>query len=105
FAPVYAGLRHDLPAMRAAVSERTPAIYICNPNNPTGTVVGASELRAFVAALPERLITIVDEAYMDFTVGADVASVADLGGTSHRVVVVRTLSYFLWLAGLGSGYH
>jgi len=104
FVPVDAGLRHDLPAMRAAVSERTRAIYICNPNNPTGTVVGASELRAFVAALPERLITIVDEAYMDFTVGADVASVADLVGTSHRVVVLRTFSKIHGMAGLRCGY-
>src|SRR5256714_13858864 len=100
FVPVDAGLRHDLPAMRAAVSERTRAIYICNPNNPTGTVVGASEVRAFVAALPERLITIVDEAYMDFAVGADVASVADLVAGSHRVVVLRTFSKIHGMAGL-----
>src|SRR2546430_14231314 len=89
FVPVDAGLRHDLPAMHAALSERTRAIYICNPNNPTGTALSASEVRAFVAALPERLITIVDEAYMDFAVGADVASVADLVAGSHRVVVLR----------------
>jgi histidinol-phosphate aminotransferase len=104
FVPVDAGLRHDLPAMRAAVSERTRAIYICNPNNPTGTAVSASEVRAFVAALPERLITIVDEAYMDFTVGADVASVADLVQTSHRVVVLRTFSKIHGMAGLRCGY-
>ena len=104
FVPVDARLRHDLPAMQAAVSERTRAIYICNPNNPTGTTVSASELRAFVAALPERLITVVDEAYMDFTVGADVASVADLVATSHRVVVLRTFSKIHGMAGLRCGY-
>ncbi|TLZ00323.1 MAG: aminotransferase class I/II-fold pyridoxal phosphate-dependent enzyme [Gammaproteobacteria bacterium] len=104
FVPVDAALRHDLPAMHAAVSERTRAIYICNPNNPTGTALGASEVRAFVAALPERLITIVDEAYMDFTVGADVASVADLVATSHRVVVLRTFSKIHGMAGLRCGY-
>src|SRR2546421_2808990 len=104
FVPVDAALRHDLPAMHAAVSERTRAIYICNPNNPTGTALGASEVRAFVAALPERLITIVDEAYMDFTVGADVASVADLVATSHRVVVLRTFSKIHGMAGLPCGY-
>src|SRR5258708_32201030 len=85
--------------MQSAVSERTRAIYICNPNNPTGTTVSASELRAFVAALPERLITIVDEAYMDFTVGAEVASVADLVATTHRVVVLRTFSKIHGMAG------
>src|ERR1700680_3631784 len=104
FVPVDAGLRHDLPAMRAAVSERTRAVYLCNPNNPTGTAVSASEVRAFVAALPERLITIVDEAYMDFTVGADVASVADLVQSSQRVVVLRTFSKIHGMAGLRCGY-
>ena len=104
FVPVDTRLRHDLPAMQAAISERTRAIYICNPNNPTGTTVSASELRAFVAALPERLITIVDEAYMDFTVGTDVASVADLVATTHRVVVLRTFSKIHGMAGLRCGY-
>jgi len=60
-------LRHDLNAMHAAVSERTRAIYLCNPNNPTGTAVPAAAIRAFVDSLPERVTTIVDEAYMDFT--------------------------------------
>src|SRR2546430_14815267 len=85
--------------MHAAVSERTRAIYLCNPNNPTGTALSASEVRAFVAALPERLITIIDEAYMDFAVGADVASVADLVAGSHRVVVLRTFSKIHGMAG------
>ena len=64
--------------MRAAVSERTRAIYICNPNNPTGTAIGATAIRAFVESLPEHVTTIVDEAYMDFAVGTDLRSVADL---------------------------
>src|SRR6267378_2392555 len=56
------------------------------------------------AELPDRLITIVDEAYMDFTVGAEVASVADLVATSHRVVVLRTFSKIHGMAGLRCGY-
>src|SRR5207237_4550674 len=87
FVPVDEQFRHDLAAMRAAVSERTRAIYICNPNNPTGTAIGATAIRAFVESLPEHVTTIVDEAYMDFAVGTDLRSVADLIGTGRRLVV------------------
>ncbi len=104
FVPVDAALRHDLDAMRAAVSPRTRAVYLCNPNNPTGTVLPAAEVRAFVAALPEQLVTIVDEAYMDFTVGTGVGTVADLVAGSHPVVVLRTFSKIHGMAGLRFGY-
>jgi histidinol-phosphate aminotransferase len=104
FVPVDAALRHDLDAMRAAVSPRTRAVYVCNPNNPTGTVVPAAEVRAFVAALPGEVVTIVDEAYMDFTVGAGVGSVADLAAGTHPVVVLRTFSKIHGMAGLRIGY-
>jgi histidinol-phosphate aminotransferase len=103
FVPVDAKLRHDLSAMSAAVSERTRAVYLCNPNNPTGTAVPASQIRAFVSALPERVITIVDEAYMDFTVGEEIGTVADLVH-EHRVVILRTFSKIHGMAGLRFGY-
>lgn len=103
FVPVDKQLRHDLPAMRAAVSEQTRAIYICNPNNPTGTAIGAGAIRAFVESLPERITTIVDEAYLDFADAADVRSVADLVGT-RRVVVLRTFSKIHGMAGVRCGY-
>jgi histidinol-phosphate aminotransferase len=104
FVPVDKKLRHDLPAMRAAVSERTRAIYICNPNNPTGTAIGASAIRAFVESLPERVTAIVDEAYIDFADGADVHSVADLVASDKRVVVLRTFSKIHGMAGARIGY-
>ena len=102
--PVDEKLRHDLPAMRAALSERTRAMYICNPNNPTGTALSAAELREFVSALPEQVIAIVDEAYLDFTVGTDLGSVADLVRKDRRVVVLRTFSKIHGMAGLRFGY-
>jgi histidinol-phosphate aminotransferase len=102
--PVDGQLRHDLPAMAAAVNERTRAIYVCNPNNPTGTALPAAAVRDFVAALPERVITIVDEAYMDFTVGEGLGSVADLVGAQKRVVILRTFSKIHGMAGLRFGY-
>jgi histidinol-phosphate aminotransferase len=104
FVPVDAQLRHDLKAMSAALSERTRAVYVCNPNNPTGTALPAAELRAFVAALPERVITIVDEAYMDFAADAAVSSVSDLVPGRQRVVVLRTFSKIHGMAGLRCGY-
>jgi histidinol-phosphate aminotransferase len=104
YVPVDATMRHDLEAMHAAVSERTRAVYVCNPNNPTGTTVPAAELRAFAAAMPASVITIVDEAYMDFTVGEGVGSVVDLTQSAHRVVVLRTFSKIHGMAGLRCGY-
>jgi histidinol-phosphate aminotransferase len=102
--PVDKQHRHDLDAMHAAVSDRTRAIYICNPNNPTGTAVGAKALRAFVNSLPERVTVIVDEAYMDFADGADVGSVVDLVSKGKRVVVLRTFSKIHGMAGVRVGY-
>jgi histidinol-phosphate aminotransferase len=104
FAPVDERLCHDLKAMAAAVSARTRAVYVCNPNNPTGTAVPAADIRAFVAGLPEPVLTIVDEAYMDFATGAGVESVSDLVKSGRRVVVLRTFSKIHGMAGLRFGY-
>jgi histidinol-phosphate aminotransferase len=103
FVPVDTQLRHDLPAMGAAVSQRTRAVYICNPNNPTGTALPAADIRAFVESLPQPVLTIVDEAYMDFA-GAGVGSVADLVQRGRRVIVLRTFSKIHGMAGLRFGY-
>jgi histidinol-phosphate aminotransferase len=104
FVPVDNQLRHDLKAMHAALSARTRAVYLCNPNNPTGTALRAADIRAFVAALPEPVLTIVDEAYMDFATGAGVESVTDLVKSGRRVVVLRTFSKIHGMAGLRFGY-
>jgi histidinol-phosphate aminotransferase len=104
FVAVDANLRHDLAAMRGAVSERTRAVYICNPNNPTGTAIAAGEIRSFVDSLPEYVTTIIDEAYLDFADAANIASAADLARAGRRVVVLRTFSKIHGLAGLRCGY-
>jgi histidinol-phosphate aminotransferase len=104
FVPVDAAMRHDLPAMRAAVSPATRAVYLCNPNNPTGTALTAAEIRAFVATLPAGVITLVDEAYMDFVTTPGVTSVADLVKSGHPVVVLRTFSKIHGMAGMRCGY-
>jgi histidinol-phosphate aminotransferase len=102
--PVDTELRHDLPAMQAALSARTRAVYICNPNNPTGTALPAAAIRDFIAALPAGVTAIVDEAYMDFVTADTVGSVADLLGRGSRVAVLRTFSKIHGMAGLRCGY-
>ena len=102
--PVDEQLSHDLSAMRAAVSARTRAIYVCNPNNPTGTAIGAGRIRSFVQSLPDEVTTIVDEAYLDFADDDDVRTVADLVSGGKRVVVLRTFSKIHGMAGVRCGY-
>jgi histidinol-phosphate aminotransferase len=64
--PLDAEHRHDLDAMLAAITERTRLVFVCNPNNPTGTVVGPEELERFVAAVPRDVLVVIDEAYVHF---------------------------------------
>ena len=100
--PVDKQLRHDLSAMHAAVSAKTRLVYICNPNNPTGTMVDAAAIAAFVAALPDHVTTVIDEAYLEFVEGAP-SSVSLVAG-SKAVVVLRTFSKLHGMAGVRCGY-
>jgi histidinol-phosphate aminotransferase len=104
FIPVDAAKRLDLAAMHAAASARTRLIYICNPNNPTSTTVAAADIRALIAALPDYVTTLVDEAYLDFVTAPEVTSVVDLVNGPHRVVVTRTFSKIHGMAGIRCGY-
>ena len=104
FVALDAQLRHDLPAMHAAVSPATRAVYLCNPNNPTGTTLPAAQIREFVRSLPAAVTTIVDEAYMDFVAAGATGSVADLVSGGQRVVVLRTFSKIHGMAGIRCGY-
>jgi histidinol-phosphate aminotransferase len=100
--PVDKQLRHDLSAMHAAVSAKTRIVYICNPNNPTGTMVDSAAIAAFVAALPDHVTTVIDEAYLEFVGGA--SSSAGLITGPKRVVVLRTFSKLHGMAGVRCGY-
>ncbi len=104
YVPVDNALRHDLGAMSAAVSARTRAVYLCNPNNPTGTALPAAELEEFITALPPHVTAIVDEAYIDFADGPDLGTVAGLIQRDERVVVLRTFSKIHGMAGVRCGY-
>lgn len=97
---------HDLPAMaRAAQSAAAPGIlYVANPHNPTGTVVGAAALEALVDTVPADWLVVVDEAYFDF-VAADAKHTAiDLLGRHPGLVATRTFSKAYGLAGMRVGY-
>jgi histidinol-phosphate aminotransferase len=95
---------HDLPAMAAAVTERTRMILICNPNNPTGTAVRRRELDEFLAAVGEDVLVVIDEAYREFVTDPDVPDALTAYGDRPNVVILRTLSKAWGLAGLRMGF-
>ncbi len=96
--------RHDLPAMAAAVGPRTKVVLVCTPNNPTGPAVHADELDAFLAAVPEHVVVVLDEAYVHFVRDAAVPDGERLLATHPNLVVLRTFSKAYGLAGLRVGY-
>ncbi|WP_245778248.1 aminotransferase class I/II-fold pyridoxal phosphate-dependent enzyme [Lentzea xinjiangensis] len=95
--------RQDFGALAEAVTDRTRVVLVCNPNNPTGEVLGARWLRSLLAALPQHVLVLVDEAYREF---ADPAVIADATTLSDdpRLAVVRTFSKSHGLIGLRVGY-
>ncbi len=100
-----AGLGNDLVAMRAAVTERTKAVFICNPNNPTGTFVRGPELAEFLAGLPPSVLVVMDEAYADFADDPGFAQVLPLiREGDRRLILLRTFSKIHGMAGLRLGF-
>jgi histidinol-phosphate aminotransferase len=102
--PNTAGHGHDLDAMAAAVTGRTRMVFVCNPNNPTGTVVRRTELERFVDRVPQDVLLVIDEAYREFVTDPDVPDALTLFGDRPNVVVLRTLSKAWGLAGLRVGW-
>ena len=104
--PLTDGARHDLPAMADAVTDRTRAIIVCTPNNPTGPIITSAEFADFVARVPADCLIILDEAYAEFvTAEGAVDGLAERIYEQHpNVVVLRTFSKAYGLAGLRVGY-
>lgn len=96
--------RHDLPAMSAAITERTRLIIVCSPNNPTSTVVTKREFTDFMAQVPATILVALDEAYFEFVTDPDAVNGQDLIETYPNLVVLRTFSKAYGLAGLRIGY-
>ncbi len=95
---------HDLPAMRAAITPRTKAIFIANPNNPTGTLASAAEVRQLIAETPPHVVIVMDEAYIEFL--EDPLDLLPLirSGEKPNLILLRTFSKIYGLAGLRLGY-
>jgi histidinol-phosphate aminotransferase len=102
--PLGAGQRHDLPAMAAAVTDRTKVVIVCSPNNPTGTVVHRDELEAFLTAVPRHVLVVLDEAYTEFVRDPDAPDALATWRAHPNVAVLRTFSKAYGLAGLRVGY-
>ncbi|MFT6054726.1 MAG: histidinol-phosphate aminotransferase [Roseivirga sp.] len=95
---------HDLRAMEAAIDSDTKLIYICNPNNPTGTITSYKELYDFCSRVADKVPIFIDEAYLDFVDGADGQSMVKLLQKGKNVIIARTYSKIHGMAGLRIGY-
>ncbi|MFC8274215.1 histidinol-phosphate transaminase [Streptomyces sp. NPDC057271] len=102
--PLVKGDVHDLTAMLDAITDRTRTIFICNPNNPTGTVVRRAELNHFLDRCPPETLVVLDEAYREFVHDDEVPDGIELYRDRPNVCVLRTFSKAYGLAGLRVGY-
>ncbi|MGV9972768.1 aminotransferase class I/II-fold pyridoxal phosphate-dependent enzyme [Nocardia beijingensis] len=102
--PLDAAGNQDLRAMRRAVDRRTALIVVCRPHNPTGTVVPADELKAFLSDVPSRVPVVLDEAYVEFLGATEYADPRALIAKHSNLIVLRTFSKAYGLAGLRIGY-
>jgi histidinol-phosphate aminotransferase len=102
--PLASDFRHDLGAMAAACDARTGLVYVCNPNNPTGTIVRGDELRAFLARVPPTAVVLLDEAYHHFVEDPAYRSGAEWATSLPNLVVARTFSKIYGMAGMRLGY-
>ncbi len=95
---------HDLKKMAAACTSKTGVIYVCNPNNPTGTYVKRDELATFIAAVPPSTLVLIDEAYFELADAPGYATAIDFIAQHPNVLVARTFSKIYGMAGMRLGY-
>lgn len=96
--------QHDLAAMAAAITDRTRLIFICNPNNPTGTMATANDVAAFMQRVPDDIIVIFDEAYYEYVQDQHFPDSLNWVTQRRNAIVLRTFSKIYGLAGLRVGY-
>uniref|UniRef100_A0AAU2V5J5 Aromatic amino acid aminotransferase n=1 Tax=Streptomyces sp. NBC_00003 TaxID=2903608 RepID=A0AAU2V5J5_9ACTN len=102
--PLTSGDVHDLDAMAGAITDRTRLIFVCNPNNPTGTVVRRAELERFLDRVPSDVLVVLDEAYREFIRDVEVPDGIEIYRDRPNVAVLRTFSKAYGLAGLRVGF-
>jgi histidinol-phosphate aminotransferase len=97
-------MAHDLDRMDRRTTGAVKLVFVCNPNNPTGTIVPADRLRSFCEAVSRRAVVFVDEAYYELMDDAHRTSMVDLVRDGHNIIVARTFSKIYGMAGLRVGY-
>lgn len=102
--PLTKDYKLNLPAMEKAVNAQTKLVYICNPNNPTGTTVDTTALKDFCERVSKKATVFVDEAYIDYVENPQATSMLDCVKKGQNVIVSRTLSKLYGFAGLRMGY-
>ncbi len=102
--PLNDKLEHDLDEMARRVTNRTSLVFVCNPNNPTGTIIDRHRIKDFCESLSKRCLVFSDEAYGDFIEETDYPSMLDLVKENANVIVSRTFSKVYGLAGFRIGY-
>jgi histidinol-phosphate aminotransferase len=96
--------RHDVRAMAAAITERTRLVFICNPNNPTGSMVSVEEVEQLLARVPEHVVVVFDEAYFEYVRSSQFPDSMAYVKQGRNAIVLRTFSKIYGLAGLRIGY-
>ena len=102
--PLNDRMEHDLEAMARRVTSKTRLIFLCNPNNPTGTLIDRDNLRDFCLSHEDKAVIFSDEAYYDFIMEPDYPSMVELVKEGRNVIVSKTFSKVYGLAGLRIGY-
>ena len=102
--PLTADYKLDLEAMEKAIDANTGLIYVCNPNNPTGTVLETAKLKAFVERVSKRVPVFVDEAYVDYLPDPQGTTLIPMANSNPNIIVARTFSKLYGFAGLRLGY-
>ncbi|UFJ42769.1 histidinol-phosphate transaminase [Brevibacillus humidisoli] len=95
---------HDLDAMAEAINSQTRVVWVCNPNNPSGTIVTESELLAFLDKVPRDVLVVMDEAYYEYVVAEDYPQTIPLLDKYPNLIILRTFSKIYGLAALRIGY-
>lgn len=99
--PLTTDKKHDLSAMLSSINEQTRLVYVCNPNNPTGTVLPAEQIKAFIETVSRKTLVLLDEAYTEYS---DEPTLSALVQNNKNLVIAKTFSKIYGMAGARIGY-